>query len=266
MTYRASYLAAFLMLCAAHQSAWAQTVTLEQLCGKFPDFSFTEREREVSETEADGRVDVLKRFFGSGELAGRLRTERERYYQRDPQGRAPQIDAILLYKICTFLERDSKMTTLEKIRIFLEVRAGLSAPIAVPQAPAVTTPTAIRPAPANVPPAAVPQIPSPPNTERLNLDGQWIVATRWRDCRNPGRSFPISVSNGIVSSQVARQMQGSLSTNGAIQFNYVVRDTRGFVWTNFMEGKISGEKGAGSARSLGRRTNCSGEFQIARSH
>jgi hypothetical protein len=262
MTYRASYLAAFLMLCAAHQSAWAQTVTLEQLCGKFPDFSFTEREREVSETEADGRVDVLKRFFGSGELVGRLRTERERYYQRDPQGRAPQIDAILLYKICTFLERDPRMTTLEKIRIFLEVRAGLSAPIAVPQAPAVPARTAIRPAPA----AAVTQIPVPPHTERLNLDGQWIVATRWRDCRNPGRNFPISVSNGIVSSQVARQMQGSLSANGAIQFNYVVRDTQGYAWTNFMEGTVSGERGAGSARSLGPQTNCSGEFQISRSH
>jgi hypothetical protein len=262
MTYRAGYLAAFLMLCGAHQSAWAQTVTvtLEQLCGKFPDFSFTEREREVSETEADGRIDVLKRFLGSGELAGKLRTEREKYYQKDPQGRAPQIDAILLYKICTFLERDPKMTTLEKIRIFLEVRTGLSAPIAVPQAPAVSVPTAIRPAPA----AVVSQVPAPPHSERLNVDGIWDVTTRPRDCRKPGRSFPVSVSNGIVSSQVARQMQGSLSTDGTIQFNYVVRDNKGYVWTNFLEGRISGQSGSGSMHSLGRGTDCSGTFQIAR--
>jgi hypothetical protein len=100
----------------------------------------------------------------------------------------------------------------------------------------------------------------------LNVDGIWTVTTLPRNCHNRGRSFPVSVSNGIVSSQVARQMQGSLSKDGTIQFNYVVRDNKGYVWTNFLEGIISDQSGSGSMHSLGRGTNCGGTFQIARPH
>jgi hypothetical protein len=280
MASRAGYVVALLMICGVQEGAWAQAVNLEQLCGKFPDFSFTQRERELSESEADGKIDVLKRFFGSGELAGKLRTERERYYQTDPRGRAPQFDAILLYKICTFLERDPSIPTREKINILLEVRAALSAPVSVPEPPAgassstttaqparPATPQAVpTPAPAAMPPVAGSQAPVPPRSERLSVDGAWTVITRPFHCRNPGRKFPVSVSNGIVNSQVARQMQGSLSTDGTIQFNYVVQDSKGYVWTNFMEGKITGESGSGSMHSLGRGTNCKGAFRMTRLH
>jgi hypothetical protein len=261
------------MLCAANESAWAQTVTLEQLCGKYPDFSFTERERELSESEAVGKVDVLKRFFGTGELAGKIKTEREKYYQKDPKGRALQTDAILLYKICTLIESDPSIPTREKIKIFLEARAVLSMPVSqdpaskplVPAAAPQAAPAAA-PAPAAVPPAVASRVPAPPHSERLNVDGIWKVTSRPRNCRNPGRKFLVAVSNGIVSSEVARQMQGSLSTDGTIQFNYVVRDNKGYIWTNFMKGNISGDRGFGSMHSLGRGTDCRGAFQIVRSH
>jgi len=289
MASRAGYLVGFLMLCAAHESASAQSISLEQLCGKYPDFAFTEHERELFEGEAAGKADVLKRFFGSGELAGKLRIERDKYHQNDPRGRAPQIDAILLYTICTLLERDPSIPTREKIKIFLGVRTVLSSPISGPQRPTYIPPDsavptsasaaapraapappqvapATTPAPAAATPVVASPVPAPPDSERLNADGIWIVTTQPRNCDNQGRSFPVSVSNGIVSSRVARQMQGSLSKDGAIQFNYAVRDNKGYVWTNFLEGKISGQSGSGDMHSLGRGTDCSGTFQIARPH
>jgi chemotaxis protein histidine kinase CheA len=99
-------------------------------------------------------------------------------------------------------------------------------------------------------------------TQSAGFDGQWESETTWADCRLGGQTVVLHIVNGAVSvdGRRPRNLSGSVNTQGKIKFRYDIRDETGTEWTNFFEGSISGNRGAGRAWSR----YCSGTFAMKR--
>ncbi len=250
MTYKfCSLLVALASSCflTLASSAIAAPIALQEACGKVPEFTLLKEENERFQGELKGSADIVRKFLGSGELGGRIEGERKKYYQTDPDVLALQKDAYFFYLVCVLLAT-SDQNPKEKFDQLVKAREAFVR----------TLPSAA----AKRPPSA-PQTTSVPQVSG-SFDGNWTVTTKWKDCKNPGRRFPISVKAGLVSSTIARNMRGTIGENGLVKFNYAVADGKGYSWINFLEGDVRDRQGSGVARSLGEGTDCSGRFELTR--
>jgi hypothetical protein len=98
--------------------------------------------------------------------------------------------------------------------------------------------------------------------QSAGIDGAWEAEPTWVGCRLQSQIVSLNIVNGIVSADGPRprNLSGGANAQGKIKFQYDIRDETGTEWTNFFEGSISGNRGAGRAWSR----YCAGTFVMKR--
>src|ERR1700730_13502118 len=99
--------------------------TLEEICGKPPQFTLLEEESDRFQSDLKGSADIIRKFIGSGELSGRIESERKKYYQNDPRIYALQKDAYFFYLVCVELAT-SDQSSREKFDHLLKAREAFA--------------------------------------------------------------------------------------------------------------------------------------------
>jgi hypothetical protein len=100
------------------ESARAQ----DTLCGKTPEFDSRLENLERWKGDLEGRAQALARFLGTGELSGKIETERRELYKSSDRAEAARADAYLTYLFCVTIMNDRSLSTADKLKVIQEFR------------------------------------------------------------------------------------------------------------------------------------------------
>jgi hypothetical protein len=118
LTSSALVITIVLWVCGAAVAQQADTA----LCGSPPPPEVQKEISDAKKADLEGKAQALSRFLGSGELGGKIESERKTIYQTTDQSEAIREDRYLAYMACVVIMNDKTATFKEKIEAIQALR------------------------------------------------------------------------------------------------------------------------------------------------